>query len=471
MTVETLPSRTSAATISRMKSLRSGAGSGALAPLVLISKSLVQYVAMPGRGSRRNPVAYAHAGGMREITSDTSRPGGPTGEVESLRARLEAVSEVLRALSRSGMALQPILDQIVEAAVRLGRADTCLIWLVDGQFLRLHASFGAPEASVEYQRLNPHTPETGSCTGRVALTKRPVHIPDVDADPDYTYETTQRSHYKTLLGLPILVEGELVGVFGLSRREMRPFASDEIELMSTFADQSAIAIATARLFETVERQKAELTRFLSPEVAALVSSEEGAKLLAGHRALITIVYFDLRGFTAFVETAEPEELIDVIGAYHAAAGELVRVHGGTVEHFAGDGLMVFLNDPVPIPDHELQAARLAIAMRDRFGELAGDWRKRGYELGLGAGIAVGHATLGRIGFEGRYDYGALGIVTALAARLSDQAQAGQILLSQRAHAALEGRVDARLVGELDVKGFARPVQAFELQGVLDATTG
>jgi class 3 adenylate cyclase len=129
--------------------------------------------------------------------------------------------------------------------------------------------------------------------------------------------------------------------------------------------------------------------------------------------------------------------------------------------------MVFFNDPVPLADHELQAARLAIAMRDRFGELAAGWRKRGYELGLGAGIAVGHATLGRIGFEGRYDYGALGSVTALAARLSDHATAGQILLSQRAHAAVEGRVEARRVDELRVKGFARPVQAFELLRVHD----
>jgi adenylate cyclase len=194
----------------------------------------------------------------------------------------------------------------------------------------------------------------------------------------------------------------------------------------------------------------------------LVSSDEGAQLLAGHRAYITIVYFDLRGFTAFVETAEPEELIDVIGSYHAAAGELVRAHGGTVEHFAGDGLMVFFNDPVPIADHELQAARLAISVRDRVRELSVGWRKRGYELGLGVGIAVGHATLGRIGFEGRYDYGALGAVTNLAARLSDRAAAGQILLSQRAYAALDDRVEAAPVGELEVKGFARAVQAYEL---------
>lgn len=394
---------------------------------------------------------------MRELTSESARPG----ELDDARSRLEAVSDILRALSRSAMRLQPILDQIVEAAARLGRADSCLVWLVDGDVLRLRANYGAPPSAVEYQRQNPHTAELGSCTGRVALTKKPVHIPDVEADPDYTYRGSQR-HYRTLLGLPILVEDDLVGVFGLSRREVRPFADDEVELMATFADQSAIAISTARLFETVQRQKAEIARFVSPEVAELVSSDEGAQLLAGHRAYITIVYFDLRGFTSFVETAEPEELIEVIGEYHAAAGELVPAHGGMIEHFAGDGLMVFFNDPVPLADHELQAARLAIAMRDRVGELSGGWRKRGYELGLGAGIAVGHATIGRIGFEGRYDYGALGSVTNLAARLSDAAAAGQILLSQRAYAALEDRVEAALVGELQVKGFARSVPAFEL---------
>src|SRR5918912_1587890 len=144
--------------------------------------------------------------------------------------------------------------------------------------------------------------------------------------------------------------------------------------MATFGDQSAIAIANAKLFETVDRQKTELARFLSPEVAALVSSDEGAQLLAGHRAYITVVYFDLRGFTGVAETAEPEELINVVRDYHAAAGELVTAHEGTLEHFAGDGLMVFFNDPVPLPDPELQAAKLALAMRDRVEECAARWR-------------------------------------------------------------------------------------------------
>ena len=408
---------------------------------------------------------------MTKVASDDARIAELTRELDDLRSRQEAIAEILRALSRSRMRLQPILDQIVEAAARLCRSDGCFIHLVDDGLLRIRASFGAPPEAVEYERLHPDTPGPGSLTGRVALTKKPVHIPNVHADPDYTFPAADLGLYHTLLGLPVLVDDELVGVIGISRRdEVRPFENDEIELMATFADQSAIAIATAELFETVERQKAELSRFLSPEVAALVSSEEGAQLLAGHRAYITVVYFDLRGFTAFAETAEPEELINVIREYHAAAGELVLAHGGTLEHFAGDGLMVFFNDPVPQPEPELQAARLAIGMRERVGELAGGWRKRGYDLGLGGGIAVGHATLGRIGFEGRYDYGALGIVTSLAARLSDEAAAGQVLLSQRAYAALEGKVEAYPVAELQMKGFARPVPAYELVRADDLTT-
>jgi class 3 adenylate cyclase len=404
---------------------------------------------------------------MTNGASDDGRIAELSHELDDLRSRYQAVTDVLRALRRSGMRLQPILDQIVEAAARLGGSDSCLIWLADGELLSLRAHFGISERTAEYARLHPEKPGSGTCTGRVTLTKKPVHIADVDADPEYTYPAAERRHYRTLLGLPVMVEDDLVGVFGLSRREVRPFESEEIELMATFADQTAIAIANAELFETVQRQKAELARFLSPEVAALVSSDEGAQLLAGHRAYITVVYFDLRGFTAFAETAEPEELIDVIRDYHAAAGELVLAYGGTLEHFAGDGLMVFFNDPVPVLDHELQAARLAVAMRERIGELAGDWRKRGYELGLGAGVAVGHATLGRIGFEGRYDYGALGSVTNLAARLSDEAASGQILLSQRAYAALEGPVEAKPVAELQMKGFARSVQAYELVRVRD----
>jgi adenylate cyclase len=216
------------------------------------------------------------------------------------------------------------------------------------------------------------------------------------------------------------------------------------------------------LTATIERQREELSRFLSPQVAALVSSPQGEQLLAGHRRQITAVFCDLRGFTAFAETAEPEELFGVLRDYHEAMGALIVEHGGTLEHFAGDGIMIFFNDPVLQPDHVERAVRMAVAMRERFADLAVRWRKLGYELAFGVGIAVGYATLGRIGFDGRFDYGAIGNAVILASRLSSEAKGGQILLSQRAFAAVEEMVEAESVGELALKGFSRPVPAVDV---------
>jgi len=222
------------------------------------------------------------------------------------------------------------------------------------------------------------------------------------------------------------------------------------------------------LTATIERQREELSRFLSPQVAALVSSPQGELLLAGHRRQITAVFCDLRGFTAFAETAEPEELFGVLRDYHEAMGALIVEHGGTLEHFAGDGIMIFFNDPVLQPDHVERAVRMAVAMRARFADLAVRWRKLGYELAFGVGIAVGYATLGRIGFDGRYDYGAIGNAVILASRLSSDAKGGQILLSQRAFAAVEEVVEAESVGELALKGFSRPVPAVNVIALRNA---
>jgi class 3 adenylate cyclase len=221
----------------------------------------------------------------------------------------------------------------------------------------------------------------------------------------------------------------------------------------------------AQLMKTIERQKEELSRFLSPQIANLISSADGELLLSGHRRQITAVFCDLRGFTSFAEQADPEELFGVLAEYHRMMGGAIVEHGGTLEHFAGDGVMIFFNDPLPQEDHVERAVRMAIGMRDRFKVLADGWRKRGYELGFGVGIATGYATLGRIGFEGRYDYGAIGNVVILASRLSSQAAEGQILLSQRAHAVVEGLVEVESVGELTLKGFSRPVPASNVVGV------
>jgi adenylate cyclase len=213
------------------------------------------------------------------------------------------------------------------------------------------------------------------------------------------------------------------------------------------------------LTATIERQKAELSRFLSPQVAALISAPEGEQLLAGHRRLITVAFCDLRGFTTFAEQADPEELFGVLGEYHRMMGDTIVEHGGTLEHFAGDGVMIFFNDPVLQDDHVERAVRMAVTMRDRFAPIATGWRKRGYELGFGVGIAVGYATLGRIGFEGRYDYGAIGNVVILASRLSSRAGHNQILLNQRAVGMVEEIVEVESVGELEIKGLSRPVSA------------
>ena len=216
------------------------------------------------------------------------------------------------------------------------------------------------------------------------------------------------------------------------------------------------------LLATIDRQRSQLARFLSPQVAALVSSTDGEAMLAGHRREITAMFCDLRNFTAFSETAEPEEVLGFLRAYHAAMGELIVEHEGTLEHFAGDGFMTFFNDPVLQPDHAARAIGMAVAMRDRFATLSADWRKRGHVLELGIGIATGYATLGRIGFEGRYDYGAIGNAIILASRLSGEAGPGEILVAARTFAEAEANVTigARPGGERTLKGFSRTVPTF-----------
>ncbi len=226
----------------------------------------------------------------------------------------------------------------------------------------------------------------------------------------------------------------------------------------------------ARLLGTIDRQRAELSRFLSPQVAALVSDADGESLLAGHRREITALFCDLREFTVFSEAAEPEEVLRFLRAYHGLLGPLIVDHEGTLEHFAGDGFMTFFNDPVVQPDHALRAVRLAVAMRDAFGALRDEWAGRGHSLEVGMGIATGYATLGRIGFEGRYDYGAVGRVIIHAARLSSDAAPGEILVAQRTYSAVADAVDGSAAGERLLKGFSRPLQTFAIRGLAQGAT-
>jgi class 3 adenylate cyclase len=229
------------------------------------------------------------------------------------------------------------------------------------------------------------------------------------------------------------------------------------------------------LEERVQAQVAQLDRlsrlrrFFSPQLAELIVDGGAEDPLQTHRREVTVVFLDLRGFTSFAETAEPEEVMGVLREYHAGMGALILAHEGTLERFAGDGMMVFFNDPVPVPDAPERAVRMAVAMRDRFGELGARWRKRGHELDVGIGIAQGFATIGAIGFEGRLDYGAIGTVTNLAARLCGEAKPGQILVSQRLVGAVEPLVKAEPLGELSLKGFSKPVPAFNVVGLKAST--
>jgi len=235
-----------------------------------------------------------------------------------------------------------------------------------------------------------------------------------------------------------------------------------------------LAAWNATLERRVAEQVAEierisrLKRFLSPQIADLVAaSSQTDSLLESHRREVTVLFCDLRGFTAFTELAEPEEVMNVLNEYHQALGRHIDHYEGTLERFAGDGLLALFNDPLPCPDHAERAVRMAMDMQDSVFQLAQVWRKRGHELGFGIGIALGYATLGRIGFERRFDYSAVGSVTNLASRLCDEAKPGQILVEARVFNAVEdlagkGLFEARALAPISFKGFRRPVDAYEI---------
>jgi class 3 adenylate cyclase len=300
----------------------------------------------------------------------------------------------------------------------------------------------------------------------------------------------------------------VLGSLVVLRRNAGDFPPNLIGLMTTFAHQAVLAMRNARLFSevnqkshelevahsTVQQQAAtlqeqrdqlkdwnksledrvetqlgeierirKLERFLAPQVAQLIASSDGHEgLLDSHRREVTVVFCDLRGFTAFTEQTEPEEAMNVLREYHAALGELIFRYEGTLDRYAGDGVMILFNAPIQFPDHTKRAVKMAIEMRDAIGALSERWRNRGHSLGFGVGIALGYATLGQIGFEHRLEYAAIGSVTNLASRLCDEAKAGQVVVSRRVYGMVEQWVEARPLDDLHLKGFNHPVLAMEI---------
>ena len=255
--------------------------------------------------------------------------------------------------------------------------------------------------------------------------------------------------------------------------------AEQARVLQRMVDQlEAQASELSELNRTLEQRVADgvgqverlgrLKRFFSPSVVDLLLSGSAEDPLKSHRREIAAVFLDLRGFTAFTEASDPEDVMGVIGEYHEAMGRLVMEHGGTLERFAGDGIMIFFNDPLQISDPAGKAVRMAIVMQERFSSMERGWHQRGYALSMGIGIAQGYATIGAIGFEGRRDYGAIGTVTNLAARLCGEAAGGQILISQRVQTSVAEFASTKLIGDLELKGFRRPTTTYAVVGYLDA---
>jgi len=405
-----------------------------------------------------------------------------------------ATSEVLQVISSSPGDLHPVFATILENATRICEANFGNVYLWDGDAFHLVAAHNTPRAFADTRKRAPFRPNTGHPFRILAETKRLFHVADLMTLPIYQegdpqiVEAVELGKMRTCLGVPMLKDENLIGAVLVFRQEVRQFSANQIALITNFAAQAVIAIENARLLkelrgrtEQVEAQSQELgklneqleqrvadqvgeiermgrlRRFLPPQVADLIVASGAEKQLESHRREITALFCDLRGFTGFTESADAEDVMELLREYHAAVGEKIIKYSGTLERYAGDGVMVVFNDPVPVENPALQAVLMALETREAIGALTETWHRWGHEIGFGIGIAHGFATLGTIGFEGRFDYAAIGTVSNVASRLCDEAKPGQILISPRVLTKVENAVTVEPVGEFELKGIRRPL--------------
>jgi class 3 adenylate cyclase/putative methionine-R-sulfoxide reductase with GAF domain len=421
-----------------------------------------------------------------------------------------ATAEVLKVISSSSGDLEPVFATMLEKAVQICDATFGNIYRWDGDALQLVATHNTPAAYAEHRRRSPFRGDQDNAVARMIRSKAVVHVFDAAANETYIQRrdptvvaAVELGGIRSSLVVPMLKDEELVGAFIVSRQEVRVFTDKQIALVTNFAAQAVIAIENARLlselrqrtdeversYEVVRQQATQLEmqaqqleqrvadqvselermgrlrRFLPPQVADLIIASGTEKQLASHRREITALFCDLRGFTGFTENADAEDVMALLREYHAAIGEIIIRYSGTLERYAGDGIMVVFNDPIPVSNPALQAVQMALEMRVAISALTEKWRRLGHEISFGLGIAHGYATLGTIGFEGRFDYAAIGTVSNIASRLCDEAKPGQVLICPRVLMAVEDAVIVERVGEFELKGIRRPIAAYNVLAV------
>ena len=408
--------------------------------------------------------------------------------LNELREALEqqtATSEVLKVISSSPSDLRPVFQSMLENSVRICEAKFGQMFLCQGDKVRAVAQLDVPAALVqEDERRGAFQPSPEGGLMRAILSKHVIHINDLMSEQP-SLPVVKLGGARSYIAVPMLKESELLGVIVIYRQEVRPFTEKQIDLVQNFAAQAVIAIENARLLNDLNdlnqqlelrvadqvneiERMGKLRRFLPPQVADLIVASGAEKQLESHRREITALFCDLRGFTGFSESSDPEDVMALLREYHAAIGEIINKYGGTLERYAGDGVMVVFNDPIPVDNPALQAVLMAIDMRAAIGTLIEKWRRLGHEIGFGIGVAHGFATLGTIGFEGRFDYAAIGTVSNVASRLCDEAKPGQILISPRVLMAVEGAISVEPVGEFKLKGISRPLATYNVLSAVSA---
>jgi class 3 adenylate cyclase len=403
--------------------------------------------------------------------------------------RQTATADILRVIASTPEDSKHALDTIAETASHIFGVANVNFRRIDGDVLRVVSSAGPTIERL--RKALPDIPlEATDPAVRCFLDNRQIPIEDRQAvlinERGAIAAALRELPVRSQVFTPLSREGKAIGVMIVTRGEVEPFQESDLDLMKGFADQAVIAIENARLLSELRQRTEEvgklnqhleqrvadqvgeiermgrLRRFLPPQVADLIVASGAEKQLESHRREITALFCDLRGFTGFSESSDPEDVMALLAEYHAAIGEIIIKYSGTLERYAGDGVMVIFNDPVPVENPALQAVLMALDMRAAIGGLIEKWRDLGHDLGFGIGIAHGFATLGTIGFEGRRDYAAIGTVSNVASRLCDEAKPGQILISPRVRQAVEKAVAVEPVGEFALKGIRRPMTAYNV---------